>query len=88
MPREKTNEPAHAARNATCFAICNHWSYIGIGWNLGLESCVVSVIDALEIADREPGAKTCINHDAYAYELLAEKFPQVAERLKRHLQEG
>jgi len=88
MPRQKTNEPVHAARGATCFTICNHWSYIGIGWNLGLESCVVSVIDALEIADRQPGAKTCINHDAYAYELLAEKFPRVAERLKRRLQEG
>ena len=88
MPRQKPNGPEHAARNATCFTIFNHWSYIGIGWNLGLESCVVSVIDALEVADREPGAKTCINHDAYAYELLAEKFPQVAERLKRHLQEG
>jgi len=88
MLRQKTNGPAHAPRRAACFTICNHWSYIGIGWNLGLESCVVSVIDALEIADREPGAKTCINHDAYAYELLAEKFPQVAQRLKTYLQEG
>ena len=88
MQKQKTNGPGDTARDAICFTICNHWSYIGIGWNLGLESCVMSVIDAMEIADREPGAKTCINHDAYAYELLAEKFPEVAERLKRYLNEG
>ena len=29
-----------------CITICNHWSYIGIGWQLGLESCVLSANDA------------------------------------------
>ena len=68
--------------------ICNHWSYIGIGWQLGIESCVLSVTDAMEMADRPPHVKTCINLDARAYEFMAEKFPEVAERLKKYLAAG
>ncbi|MBI4584712.1 MAG: hypothetical protein HY717_11920 [Planctomycetes bacterium] len=68
--------------------LCNHWSYIGIGWQLGIESNVLSVTDAMEMADRPPHVKTCINLDARAYEFMAEKFPEVAERLKRYLAEG
>ncbi len=71
-----------------CVALCNHWSYIGIGWQLGIESNVLSVTDAMETADRLPHVKTCINLDARAFELLAEKFPEVAQRLKRYLAEG
>lgn len=71
-----------------CVTICNHWSYIGIGWQLGLESCVLSVTDAIEMADRPPHAKTCQNLDARAYEFMAEKFPEVTERLKGHLASG
>lgn len=37
-----------------CVAVCSHWSYIGIGWQLGIESNVVSVTDAMEIVDRPP----------------------------------
>ncbi|HZP01737.1 MAG TPA: hypothetical protein VFD30_15720, partial [Terriglobia bacterium] len=29
-----------------CVTLCNHWSYIGIGWQLGIESNVLSVNDA------------------------------------------
>ena len=76
------------AKDALCVTICNHWSYIGIGWQLGIESNVLSVTDAMEMADRPPHAKTCINLDARAYELIAEKFPEVAERLKRSLAAG
>jgi len=71
-----------------CLTICNHWSYIGIGWQLGIESCVLSVTDAMEMADRPPRVKTCINLDARAYEFMAEKFPEVATRLKKYLREG
>jgi len=71
-----------------CLTICNHWSYIGIGWQLGIESCVLSATDAMEMADRPPHAKTCINLDARAYEFMAEKFPEVAERLKKYLAAG
>jgi alpha-mannosidase len=71
-----------------CLTICNHWSYIGIGWQLGIESCVLSVTDAMEMADRPPFAKTCINLDARAYEFMAEKFPEVTERLKNYLAAG
>jgi alpha-mannosidase len=71
-----------------CLTICNHWSYIGIGWQLGIESCVLSATDAMEMADRPPFAKTCINLDARAYEFMAEKFPEVAERLKKYLAAG
>ena len=71
-----------------CLTICNHWSYIGIGWQLGIESCVLSVVDAMELADRPPHIKTCIDEDARAYELMAEKFPEVIERLKKYLAAG
>jgi len=71
-----------------CLTICNHWSYIGIGWQLGLESNVLSLTDAMEMADRAPHAKTCINLDARAYELVAERFPEVAQRLQRQLAAG
>ncbi len=35
-----------------CVTLCNHWSYIGIGWQLGIESCVLSASDAMEMVDR------------------------------------
>ena len=35
----------------------DHWSYIGIGWQLGIESCALSVLDALNIADAAPARK-------------------------------
>ncbi len=70
-----------------CFLLGNHWSYIGIGWQLGIESCALSVLDALEIADRPPGVKTCINLDARAYELLAQEYPLLCARLKEYLVE-
>ena len=81
---------AAAAEGTTglCLTICNHWSYIGIGWQLGIESCVLSVTDAMEMADRPPFAKTCINLDARAYEFMAEKFPEVTKRLKKYLAAG
>jgi hypothetical protein len=71
-----------------CVTICNHWSYIGIGWQLGIESCVLSATDAMELADRPPHAKTCLNLDARAYEFMAEKFPEVAQRLRQQLAAG
>ncbi len=82
------NAAAAGATGGLCVTICNHWSYIGIGWQLGIESCVLSVTDAMEMADRAPHVKTCINLDARAYEFMAEKFPEVADRLKRYLAAG
>ncbi len=71
-----------------CLALASHWSYIGIGWQLGLESCVLSVIDTFGMADSAPGVKTCINLDARAYELIAQRFPEVSEKLKKYLDAG
>jgi alpha-mannosidase len=71
-----------------CLVLCNHWSYTGIGWQSGIESNVLSVTDAMEIVDLEPHIKTCINLDAKAFELIAEKFPEVANRLKAYLAAG
>ena len=71
-----------------CVTLCNHWSYIGIGWQLGIESCVLAVTDAMEMADREPHVKTCLEMDARAYEFMAEKFPEVAARLAKNLAAG
>ena len=76
------------APQGICVTLCNHWSYIGIGWQLGIESSVLSVTDAMGMADRPPHVKTCINLDARAYEFMAEKFPEVAQRLKKYLAEG
>ena len=70
-----------------CITLCNHWSYIGIGWQLGIESCVLSAEDAMGMADRSPHVKTCLELDARAYELMAEKFPEVTNRLKKYLAE-
>jgi len=80
---------AHAAASdeGICITLCNHWSYIGIGWQLGIESCVLSAVDAMGMADRSPHVKTCLELDARAYELMADEFPEVAERLKRYLAE-
>jgi alpha-mannosidase len=83
----QTSRPAGKSAGV-CLTICNHWSYIGIGWQLGIESCVLSATDAMEMADRAPHVKTCINLDARAYEFMAEKFPEVAERLKKYLAAG
>src|SRR3990172_8088801 len=71
-----------------CLALGNHWSYIGIGWQLGLESCALSVIDAFGMSDLPPGVKTGINLDARAYELMAEKYPELSEKLKKYLKDG
>ena len=82
-----SNLLAHAAgnREGICITLCNHWSYIGIGWQLGIESCVLSAIDAMGMADLAPHVKTCLELDARAYEFMAEKFPEVTERLKKYL---
>jgi alpha-mannosidase len=71
-----------------CIALCNHWSYTGIGWQLGIESCVLSAIDAMGMADLAPHVKTCIEWDARAYEFMAERFPEIADQLKRYLAAG
>ena len=83
--RRRPPLPVAAAPRGICVAQLNHWSYTGIGWQAGIESSVLSVIDSMEMADRPPYVKTCIDMDARAYEMLARKFPEVVERLKRHL---
>ena len=82
-PALARNSFAASPAEGVCVTLCNHWSYIGIGWQLGIESCVLSATDAMEMADRPPHAKTCLNLDARAYEFMAEKFPEVAERLRQ-----
>ena len=79
--------PADLPAEGFCFMLGNHWSYIGIGWQLGIESCALSVLDSLNIADEKPGVKTCINLDARAYEYLAQEYPLLCERLKKYLAE-
>jgi alpha-mannosidase len=71
-----------------CFSLLNHWSYTGIGWNLGLESCAQSITDSLDMADFEPSVSTGINLDALTYELVAEHFPHVIRRLRKYLGAG
>lgn len=78
---------ADEAADGFCFMMGDHWSYIGIGWQLGIESCALSVLDALNIAEAAPHAKTCINLDARAYEFLAQEYPLLCERLKKYLAE-
>jgi alpha-mannosidase len=87
LPESLLAQTSQAA-DSFCVALCNHWSYIGIGWQLGIESCVLSAIDAMGMADLAPHAKTCIEWDARAYEFMAEKFPEIANHLKKYLSEG
>ena len=87
-PRWAAEGADEVSTEGFCVTIANPWSYIGIGWQLGIESCVLSVTDAMEVADRPPHAKTLINLDARAYEFMAEKFPEVTERLKKYLAAG
>lgn len=68
--------------------LASHWSYIGIGWQLGIESCVVSVIDAVGMADRAPGVRTCLEMDAHAWEVMAEYYPEATDKLKAYLKAG
>jgi alpha-mannosidase len=85
FPAEGFLAKATGSREGICVTLCNHWSYTGIGWQLGLESCVLSATDAMEMADRAPHVKTCLELDALAYKLMAERFPEVAARLKKYL---
>ena len=71
-----------------CMVLANHWSYTGIGWQSGLKSCAQSMTDCLAMADYNPSVKTCINLDALAYAMVAESYPDIAERLKRYLKDG
>jgi alpha-mannosidase len=71
-----------------CLAVCNHWSYIGIGWQLGLESCVLALKDAMEIADRPPHIPSSLDMDAHAFEVMAEKFPETVARFRKYLADG
>ena len=82
--------PASTAsdRPELCLTLLNHWSYTGIGWNLGLESCAQSIADSLDMADFQPSVKTGINLDAYTYELVAEWYPHLIRRLRRYLEAG
>jgi len=77
-----------AGKPKLCFTLLNHWSYTGIGWNLGLESCAQSITDSLDMADYAPSVKTGINLDALTYELVAEHYPHVNRRLQRYLAAG
>ena len=76
------------AKPRLCLSLLNHWSYTGIGWNLGLESCAQSITDSLDLADYSPSVKTGINLDALTYELVAEHYPHINRRLQRYLAAG
>ncbi len=86
----KTTPPRPPApgRPDLCFTLLNHWSYTGIGWNLGLESCAQSITDSLAMADYAPSVKTGINLDALTYELVAEWYPHLIRRLREYLAAG
>ncbi|MCC6579573.1 MAG: hypothetical protein IT440_03970 [Phycisphaeraceae bacterium] len=71
-----------------CFVLANHWSYTGIGWSLGWESCVNSISDSLDLADGQPSIRTGINLEALAYEMLAEHDPDLAGKLRKYLDAG
>ena len=71
-----------------CMVLADHWSYTGIGWSSGLKSCAQSISDCCDMADYTPSVKTCINLDALAYEMVAQSYPEVVNRLKPYLREG
>ena len=71
-----------------CVFLADHWSYTGIGWQMGLKTCAQSITDCLSMADYHPSVKTGINLDALAYKLVAKSNPEVIDRLKRYLKAG
>lgn len=77
-----------AKRPDLCVFLGNHWSYTGVGWSYGLESCIQSIADSLDMADYSPSVRTGINLDAAAYPLVATARPDLIERLKRYLADG
>ena len=86
--RELRISPVPADSPDFCVFLANHWSYTGIGWSSGLKSCAQSIEDCLAMADYSPSVKSGINLDALAYAMVAESYPDIAERLKRYLKEG
>ncbi len=71
-----------------CVCLANHWSFTGIGWQMGLESCAQSIADSLTMADYDLAVKTGINLDALAYELVAQHYPDLIARLREYLEAG
>ena len=71
-----------------CMVLADHWTYSDIGLSWGLKSCAQSITDCLAMADYTPSVKTCINLDALAYAMVAESYPDVAQRLKQYLEAG
>jgi hypothetical protein len=67
--------------------VADHWSYIGLGWTLGVESVVESVDEVLAVADAS-GARFAIEFDARSYEKLEEHHPAVLRRLRRAVHAG
>ena len=60
LPKGRFMGMAPESGEGFCVTLCNHWSYIGIGWQLGIESNVLSVTDAMEMADRKPHVKDIV----------------------------
>jgi len=87
-PARMLGAEAAGPAEGICVTLANHWTYSDIGWQLGIESCVLSATDAMEMADRPPYVKTLLEMDAQAYEFMGEKFPEVTERLKKYLAAG
>ncbi len=71
-----------------CLTLGNHWSFTGIGWQAGIESCAQSISDSLAMTEYDPRIKTCLNLDPPAYELVTEHFPDIAARLRTAWQNG
>ena len=76
--------PRPATAPAACVTFCDHWSYTGIGWQLGVESDALSLNDAMNLYDA-CGGKTCIDFDTRAYEKLQEAYPEVLARFRKYL---
>jgi hypothetical protein len=55
------NRGAHPMSESTqpdlCVFLANHWSFTGIGWQMGLESCAQSIADSLTMADYAPAGE-------------------------------
>ncbi len=74
--RRNAASSAAASAEGICVALCSHWSYTGIGWNMGIESCVQSIEDVMGMADRPPYVKACANFDARAYRIHGRNIPR------------
>ena len=90
LPRQAVaaRPPGAPVAPELCLLLTNHWSYTGIGWQMGVSTVAQSIGNCCDMADQTPSVKTGLNFDAHAYAMVAQSSPEVIDRLKHYLAAG